>query len=142
MPTPTATDLDVLLGLNGSIDTARATLLLGLATDLCSSIVTPLPDASRAVVLSIAARAYANPTGMAAQTVGPESVQYGTQYGGTAGGIYLTKQDRATLRRIAGTGGAFTVDPTPADAGQGLPVWDQNVTWLDGIPLLTDRSVP
>lgn len=119
----TTSDLDTLLALNGNIDTERAQLLLGLAKELCCSIVDPLPDNSRSVVLTVAARAYINPSGVQAQTVGPESIQYGTAYGS----LYLTKGDVATLRRLSGGGGAFTIDPTPADAGTKLYPWDLNI---------------
>jgi hypothetical protein len=34
----------------------------------------------------------------------------------------MTRDERRTLQRLAGRGGAFTVDPTPADA-------DPTVTW-------------
>lgn len=116
-------DLDSLLSMGGTIDADRAQLLLDLAVEQCQIIVSPLPDNARSVVLNVAARAYNNPTGVAAQTIGPESVQYGS----TAIGVYLTKTDIETLQRLAGTGGAFTVDPTPADAGTQIYPWDLNV---------------
>jgi len=123
----TPSDLDLLLDLGGNIDTARANLLLGLATDLCTSVVNPIPDNARAVVLSVAARAYMNAAGVQAQTVGPETVQYGTSFGG----LYLTKVDITTLRRCAGSGGAFSFNPADTSAGSGLYPWDENI-WLLG----------
>lgn len=130
----TPSDLDTLLGLEGSIDTPRATLVISLAENLCSSIVDPIPDNANVVVLSVAARSYSNPDGVAAHTIGPESVQYGS----TLGGLYLTKADVATLKRMAGMGGAFTVDPTPADAGKAIYPWDENLWGFEGVDTFTD----
>lgn len=108
----TTTDLDTFLGLGDSIDTARAQLLLDLVEDDAASVTTPLPATARGVILTAAARAYANPAGTASETVGSVSTTYGT-----GGGMYLTRAERRTLRRLAGIGaGAFTIDPTPADA--------------------------
>lgn len=120
-------DLDTLLDLNGTIDTVRATLLISLANELCQSIVTPIPDNARAVVMSIAGRAYLNVAGVQAETIGPQTVSYGASFGG----LYMTKVDIATLRRCAGSGGAFTINPTPPDAGSALYPWDENI-WLLG----------
>jgi hypothetical protein len=53
-------DLGTYLG--ATVDIDRAQFLIDQATDLCSSIVDPLPDAASSVVLDVAARAYANPT--------------------------------------------------------------------------------
>lgn len=124
--TVTSTDLDTLLGLGGTIDTGRATLLLGLATDLCTAVINPVPDNARAVVLSMAARAYVNPSGVQSQTVGPASMAFSS----AVPGLYMSKGDVSTLRLLAGQGGAFTINPTPTDAGQNLPSWDQNI-WLE-----------
>jgi hypothetical protein len=75
------------------------------------AIVSPLPDGSDAIVLSAAARAFVNPTGVTAETVGPYSVQRPWP------GVYLTKTERSSLRLLAGkASGAFTIDPTPAGA--------------------------
>lgn len=108
--TPTAEQLGLVLGLP-EVDGARADFLIGQAEALARAVVSPLPDGAGAVVIAVAARAYSNPTGASYQTVGPMSVQT-TQ----AGGLYLSKTDRATLKSLAGRGGAFTVDPTPASA--------------------------
>jgi hypothetical protein len=117
-----------------TIDPARATLMLDLAVAECSAYVAPLTDAALGVVLSVAARAYAAPTMAATESVGPFSVSR------PAGGVYLTRSERRTLQRISGRGGAFSVDPTPADAGQGLAPWDQNVTWLTEVPFAEDAE--
>lgn len=129
----TPADLDTFLDQGGNIDTGRATFLLGLATDLAASVVSPLPAVAKAIVLNVAARAYTNPEGIGQQTVGPFSVNRPFP------GMYLTKAERRRLSRMGGRSGAFTVDPTPADAspaaswpaellaegfpGEGAPLW-------------------
>jgi hypothetical protein len=114
-----ASDLGTYLGVTA--DDARASYLIGLATQLCQSVVNPLPAGADAVVLDVAARAYGNPANVIQQTVGPFSANYGP----VAGGLWLTRANKATLRRLAGGGGAFTIDTTPANAGQGLAPWDE-----------------
>ncbi|MFB7647131.1 hypothetical protein ACFC0S_16765 [Streptomyces sp. NPDC056084] len=114
---PTAEDLGLFLGLD-EIDGARADLLLTQAVALCLSVVKPLPDGATPVVLSAAGRAYVNPQQVSYETIGPMSVQRPQG----SGGLYLTKADKVVLKSLAGRGGAFTVDPTPADA-------DPWVTW-------------
>jgi hypothetical protein len=123
--TVTATDLGTYLG--ATVDDTRATLILSNATALCESIVTPLPADSDAVVLDVAARAYGNPSNVTQQSVGP----YSANYGPVAGGLWLTRANKATLRRLAGGGGAFTIDTTPAGAGTNLPIWDTGVVVTD-----------
>jgi hypothetical protein len=109
--TPTAEQLGMYLGLD-QIDGDRADLLLTQAVALAESVVKPLPDQATAVVLSVAGRAYVNPQQVSYETIGPMSVQRPSG----SGGLYLTKSDKAALKSLAGRGGAFTVDPTPADA--------------------------
>jgi len=108
--TPTAEQLGLLLALD-TIDGNRADMLIEQAVNLALSVVRPLPDEATPVILAIAGRAYTNPTSASYQTVGPMSVQT-TQ----PGGLYLSKSDKVTLKSMAGRGGAFTVDPTPATA--------------------------
>ncbi|WP_275558488.1 hypothetical protein [Streptomyces sp. 5-6(2022)] len=119
--TPTAEDLALYLGLD-EINGSRADLLIQQAINLCQSIVTPLPDGASAVVLSAAGRAYVNPQQVSYETIGPMSVQRPSG----SGGLYLTKADKAALKSMAGRGGAFTVDPTPADATP-WPSWPLDV---------------
>ncbi len=108
---PTAEQLALYLGLP-EIDGARADLLIAQAVALCETVVKPLPDQATAVVLSAAARAYVNPQSVSYETIGPMSVQRPQG----SGGLYLTKADKTALKSLAGRGGAFTVDPTPATA--------------------------
>jgi hypothetical protein len=129
------TDLAALLG--QPVDEDRASALIVLAQELCSTVVDPVPANARSVVLGVALRAYVNPQNVQSQ----QAAVYGVNYGPAAsGGLYLTRQDRATLKRVAGRGGAFTFDPTPDDAGQGLSPWDTNTTWLSGVPLADNQN--
>ncbi|GFE20020.1 hypothetical protein [Streptomyces nigrescens] len=109
--TPTAEQLGLYLGLD-EIQGDRADLLIAQAVALAESVVKPLPDQATAIVLSAAGRAYVNPQQVSYETIGPMSVQRPSG----SGGLYLTKADKAALKSLAGRGGAFTVDPTPADA--------------------------
>lgn len=118
--TVTPNDLGTYLG-GSNVDEARAEMLLGLAAQLCESVVAPLPAAADAVVLDVAARAYVNPQNVSQQGAGP----FTAAFAGGNGGLYLTRQNKATLRRLAGSGGAFTIDTMPATAGQALPWWDR-----------------
>lgn len=120
--TVTPTDLGTYLGSGITVDEARADMLLNLAAQLCQSIVNPLPTGADAVVLDVAARAYLNPGNVTSQGAGPFPVNYGA----VSGGLWLTRQNKATLRRLAGSGGAFTIDTMPTTAGAGLPWWDIN----------------
>ena len=118
---PTVEQLGLFLGLD-EIEGDRADLLINSALALCQTIVKPLPEGAEAVVLSVAGRAYVNPQQVSYETIGPMSVQRPSG----SGGLYLTKADKSALKSLAGRGGAFTVDPTPATA-------DPSPTWpLDG----------
>lgn len=117
-PIVIADDLGTYLG--ATVDSARATQLIGWAQALCESVVSPLPAGAEPVVLDVAARAYVNPSNASQQTAGP----FSASYAGSIGGLWLTRQNKATLRRLAGGGGAFTIDTTPAGAGQNLSPWD------------------
>jgi hypothetical protein len=113
--TPIATTDDLATYLNVTdIDLDRANLLLTLAQDKCEAVVSPLPITALGVVLDIAARAYSNPTATQSTAPGP----FGTPLGSLPGGLFLTKTNIAELSRLSTTNsGAFTIDPTPADAG-------------------------
>lgn len=114
---PTVEQLGLYLGLD-EIDGNRADLLIASAISLCQTIVKPLPEGAEAVVLSVAGRAYVNPQQVSYETIGPMSVQRPSG----SGGLYLTKADKSALKSLAGRGGAFTVDPTPATADP-TPTW-------------------
>lgn len=119
--TPTSSDLALYLGT--TVDPPRANLLIAQAESLARAILTVLPDAAAAVVLSAAARGYANPQGITSETTGPYSVAR------PLAGVYLNKIERSTLRRLTGGGGAFSIDPTPATAGPGN-LWAQRAVTL------------
>lgn len=108
---PTAEQLGLYLGMD-EIQGDRADLLIAQAVALAESVVKPLPDQASAVVLAAAGRAYTNPAQVTYETIGPMSVQRPAG----SGGLYLTKADKAALKALAGRGGAFLVDPTPATA--------------------------
>ena len=110
-------DLGTYLGLP-NLDVDRATQILGLAQALCESVVSPLPPGAEAVVLDVASQAWINPASAGSQAAGPFSV------GPTPGGLRLTRANKATLRRLAGSGGAFTIDVLPAAAATDMPWWD------------------
>lgn len=133
LTSPTTEELQVFLNLD-TIDDTRGQLMLELAEQACSIYLDPLPETAKALVLTVAGRAYSNPQGVTSETVGPYSVQR------PAAGVYLTRGERTSLKTMSGRGGAFSIDPTPADAGQGLPAQDLNVTWLNGVPLLDQSS--
>lgn len=107
-PVATPTDLETFLGMaTGTINTTRATQLLLFAQTKCERIVDPLPAAGIDIVVGMAARAYSNPEGVLTETVGPYTVQRGPA------NLYLTRQERADLRRLSGRSGAFSVDSLP-----------------------------
>jgi hypothetical protein len=89
---------------SGSIDSARATQILLFAQSKCERIVTPLPASAIDIVVGIAARAFSNPEGILTETVGPFTVQRGPA------NLYLTRQERGDLRRLAGRSGAFSIE--------------------------------
>lgn len=124
---PTAEQLGMYLGL-AEVDGDRADLLIVQAVALAESVVKPLPDQATAVVLSVAGRAYVNPQQVAYETIGPMAVQRPSG----SGGLYLTKADKAALKSLAGRGGAFTVDPTPATADPS-PTWPVDDTYGAGL---------
>lgn len=132
-------DLDTLLGLNGAIDTTRAQLILDLVEDDAGAVVSPLPATAKGVILTAAARAYPNPSGVASEGVG----QVNTSFGPGAGGVYLSRRERRTLRRLAGIGGgAFTIDPTPATAAANYVDSTTAPTLDDSEQLVLDQPDP
>ena len=114
---PTAEELGLFLDLQ-EIDGNRADFLINKAISLCQTVVKPLPEGADSVVLSVAGRAFVNPGQATYETIGPMAVQRPTG----SGGLYLTKADKSALKSLAGRGGAFTADPTPATADPS-PTW-------------------
>lgn len=91
------------------LDEERAQLLIDIATDLVTAIIADPPESAAAVIYSSVARAYVNPMGVSNEVIGPYQAQRPT------GGVYLTKAERATLRRLSGGGSAFSYDLLPVD---------------------------
>jgi hypothetical protein len=118
----TVDDLATFLNVT-DINEERALWLLDRAQEKCEAILSPLPETALGVVCDIAGRAYSNPTAANSQAPGP----FGTPLGSLPGGLFITKANIAELRRLSTTSGsgAFTIDPTPADAGP-YNTWAQN----------------
>lgn len=113
MSDPVATPDDLALLIGSAVDDARATLILELAQDLCETIVSPLPAAARATVLAVAARAFNNPMSATQIGLGSAYASLGSTGAGGVGGLYLSRQDKSNLARLAGRGGAFSIDMLP-----------------------------
>lgn len=114
-PLATPTELGVYLGQDIATADPRATLILQLAHDLCETIVSPVPTLAKVVELAVAARAHNNVTSAHQMSLGSASVSFGAQNSTMGvGGLYLSKSERATLRRLAGRSGAFSVSMVPA----------------------------
>lgn len=107
-----AADLGVYLD-DEDLNSGRAQMLLDLAVTLCQSVTTPLAQAAKAVVLAAASRAYSNPAAANQMGLGSAQLSFGPA---RANGVYLTKGEKATLLRLAGRAGAFSVDILPPEA--------------------------
>lgn len=106
----TTGDLATFMGV--TVDETRAQQMLDIIEADAASIVSPLPASAMGVILTAAARALPNPSGTASMSAGGSSASW------APGGLYLTRSERMTLRRLAGKGGgAFTVNVAP-NAGQ------------------------
>jgi len=115
MTTPIAvpSDLGVYLGV-ASIDSARATQILALSQALCETIWSTLDATALPVVLGVAGRAFNNVTSAHSVGLGSGQIAYGSQGSTTGiGGLYLSRSDKSTLRRLAGRSGAFSIDLLP-----------------------------
>ncbi|WP_310962146.1 hypothetical protein [Nocardioides terrisoli] len=139
-PVAAPADLALFMGLP-AVDEGRATLLLALAQGFCEDVVLPLPASAKGVVLAAAARAYSNPQQNTAENTGPYGVS-------RTASVYLTRMERATLRRGAGLGGAGSVSvlAVAANAVQSVTVAATAGTFaliLDGVataPIAFDAS--
>lgn len=104
-------DLATLIG--SDVDTARATLLLELVTGHVTDaaggrVFDPVPPSVKAVALDVAVRAYDNPKGFASESLGAYS--YSRDSASTRGGVYLTPDEKRTIRRAAGRTGLGTIE--------------------------------
>lgn len=94
------------------IDALRAEFFIDQAQSLCESILSPLPDTARVVVTRVAGRGYVSVTSPRQQQLAAAGSPYSAA--GGMGGLSLYDEDIADLRRLAGGGGAFSVDLLPA----------------------------
>jgi len=108
-PLITPDDLAIYLR-DSSIDVDRAAMMIEDAQALCESVLSPLPATAAGIVRRIAGRGYVTTT----TSKGAAGSPMGAQTTGM-GGIWLSRNDRADLRRLGGGGGAFTIDLLPAD---------------------------
>jgi len=126
MSTPIAVpaDLGTYLGLEpGTIDTVRATQSLLLAQDLCETIWSPIGPTALGTILAVAERQFDNATNATSVSLGTGTIVRGAP-GATqgVGGLYLSRSDKTTLRRLAGRGGGFSVSVLPVGASAVLSV--------------------
>jgi hypothetical protein len=101
----TLTDVDEMSRVRVLITDASA-----LVCDVADSVFATVPATVVAVVCEVVRRAFDNPTGLQGETIGDY-----TWRGGKAtvdGGIYLTAQERRTVRRAAGKVGVSTLTLT------------------------------
>lgn len=113
------------------VDDDRAQMLIDDAIAQALSIVTVgtvpesgatesnLPAGAASVIRPAVARIYLNPQGATSEVAGPYSVSRSANTGSL-----FSNAEIASLRRLAGRGGAFTIDMLPADALSRLPWWD------------------
>lgn len=118
-PIASPSELALFLELDpAEINTERATFLLAQAQAKCERYIKPtvLPVDAKDVVLTVAGRAYTNVTSAHQMGIGSANISYGAQNSSTGiGGLFLSRSDKADLRRVAGRTGAFSVsmlDPT------------------------------
>lgn len=121
-PIATPSDLATYLG-DSNIDTNRATQSLLLAQTLCETIWATLDSRALGTVLAVAARQYVNVTSAHDVALGTAHVAYAGP-GGTqgVGGLYLSRSDKQTLRRLAGRGGGYSTDTLPTGTSAVLSV--------------------
>lgn len=100
----TVTSDDLASYIGADVDDDRAEFILDLVMSEAGSIVSPVPSGSKGVILGAAARLYGNPMSVTQELVGPY------QFSRPASTL-LTKGERASIRRAAGGGGAFMIDP-------------------------------
>ena len=99
----TLTDVDEMMRVNVLLADASA-----LVCDVADDVFTTVPATVVAVVCEVVRRAFDNPTGLQGETIG----DYTWRGEKASGGIYLTAQERRTVRRAAGKVGVSTLDLT------------------------------
>lgn len=112
-PLVDADDLAVYLN-DSSLNPDRAEAMIADAQTLCESVLSPLPAAAAVIVKRVAARGYVTTTSTRNAQVAAAGSPFGSTPGGL-GGVWLSRSDRADLRRLAGGGGSFNIDILPVD---------------------------
>lgn len=79
--------------------------------------LTDVPDIIRVTVLAAAKRAFINPDGVTAEAI----QDYQASFSSASPDIYLTKQERAAVRRAVGRRGVFTISTTRTDLDTDTP---------------------
>jgi hypothetical protein len=122
-PLAIPSELGVYLGTTIDNTDERAILVLQLAHDLCETVVSPIPTLAKGVELAVAARAYNNVTSAHQMSLGSAAVSFGAQNSSTGvGGLYLSRSEKATLRRISGRSGAFSINLLIGESPRTVPV--------------------
>lgn len=121
MSAPTSIELELLVGRDINHD--RGEFILSHLGNLAASYVEPMTDAAWSVVLLAAVRLYVNSSGATQQSIGTEAASF------TIAGVNFTRAERIELKRLGGRGGAFTVDPTPEDAGEQMYPPHADLEW-------------
>ncbi|MDA8440486.1 MAG: hypothetical protein M0Z51_16730 [Propionibacterium sp.] len=124
VPIALPADLATYLGVDlATMDTVRATQSLQLAQDLCETIWSPIGATALGTVLAVASRQFVNVSSAASVALGTGHIAYGAPGASQGvGGLYLSRSDKTTLRRLAGRGGGFSVDVLPTGASAVLSV--------------------
>lgn len=122
-PVATPSDLQTRLRLP-TIDNARALAVLEDAQSLFEAIASPAPATARGLIVSVAARAYTNPEQLHDAKIGTAAVGYATAGSVPIGGLYVSRSEEKTYKRLTGRVGAFSADvmPTGATAVQSMLV--------------------
>ena len=126
--TPIVSVEDLSTYLNDStLDATRAALLIEQSQKLCATIVNPLPDDASIIVMRVAGRAYVTITSARQAQAAAASMPYGATQGGL-GGVWLSRADKADLRRMASGSNAFSINMLGPDYSVAMPPWDINTT--------------
>lgn len=88
-----------------ALDDASALVIMEAGTDW-SDDENGVPAVIVAVVCAAAGRALRNPDAVKSETIG----QYAVTYGNTIGGVWLTANEKAVVRRAAGVRGIGTIE--------------------------------
>lgn len=120
-----ATPANLSTFLNRSVDLDRANLVLYLAEQKCTRYVHRIAPAKALtvevldVILTVAGRAYSNVTSAHQAGIGSANISFGAQNSSMGvGGLYLSRSDKADLRRFAGNNGAWSKSLLPDGWGQ------------------------